>query len=146
MISFIKREFDYALRICAYLAGNFNRKPIPLSAISRKLFITRAIAHKIVHQLKKSDIIKTVQGKQGGIFLNRPPDQLSIFDVLQAMGFNATLNECVRKPQICPLVVTCKIHLFFIEQEEDLINRWKSHKIAEFAFSDEDLALKTASS
>ncbi len=146
MVSFIKREFDYALRICAYLAGNFNQRPIPLSHISRKLFITRGIAHKIVHQLKKSDIIKTVQGKQGGIFLNRPPEEVSIYDVLHAMGFNATLNECVKRPQICPLVVACKIHLFFVEQEEELINKWKEQKIADFAFSDRDLASSIASS
>ncbi len=145
MVSFIKREFDYALRMCAYLAGNFNQGPIPLPTIAQKLFITRGIAHKIVHQLKKSEIIKTVQGKQGGVFLNRSPEELSIYDVLQAMGFNATLNECVKKPQICPLIVTCKIHLFFVKQEEDLINEWKNRKISEFAFSDGDLAVTVSS-
>lgn len=138
---FIKREYDLALRICAYLAGCYQQGPISISEVSRKLFITRPFANKIVHRLKNNGIITTVQGKQGGIYLNPDPKQLSLFDVLQAMGFNSTLNECVLKPQICPLSATCRIHNFFVEQEEYLMSQLKTRKVADFAFTDEDLAV-----
>ncbi len=141
MNSFITRENDYAIRICAYLAGNYDSGPIPLSEISRKLFITRAFAHKIVHRLKRNKIIATVQGKHGGIYLKKHPEKLSIYDILTAMGFNSTMNECVVKPQICPLVAGCKIHLFFMELEEYLLKQLKERKIIDFSITDEVLSL-----
>ena len=135
----IKREFDYAIRICAYLSGNYDSGPISLSKIAEKLFITRPFATKIVHKLKKSNIIATVQGKEGGVFLNQIPNELSIFSILLAMGFDSTINECIKHPRLCPLVATCKIHQFFSEQEKIMIKAYKTKMISEFAFTDKEL-------
>ncbi len=139
MNTLIKREYDYAIRICAYLAGYYNKKTIPVSHIAAKLYITKPFTTKIVYQLKKKKILDTVQGKQGGIFLNCPPEELSLFDILDAMEFNFAINECVNIPHICPLNTTCHIHLFFAEQQQILFNNLKSKTIAEFAFDDQNL-------
>lgn len=139
MAVFIKREYDYAIRICAYLAGHYTQKPIPLSSIASKLFISRPFATKIVYQLKKLAIINTVQGKDGGVFLNRPPEQLSFYDVLDAMGFDSSLNECLVNPGICPLVADCKIHDFFARQQNELLEKLKTTVISKYAFDDRDL-------
>ncbi len=138
---FIKREYDYAIRICAYLASHFLKEPVPIPQICQRLFVTRPITNKIVHQLKKSGIVETTQGKQGGVTLKINPQKLSLFDVISAMGFNSTLNECVVNPSICPLVVTCEIHNFWIEQENKLLQELKTRKIADFTIHDEDLSV-----
>ena len=135
---FIKREYDYAIRICAYLAGNYRKGPIAVSELSEKLFITRPFATKIVFRLKLSNIVKTVQGKQGGIYLDQSPDKLSLHTIIEGMGHDVTISECIQRLDYCPLPPPCKIHSFFIEQEDSLINHLKSHYIAEFAFTDAD--------
>lgn len=139
MAVFIKKEYDYAIRICAYLAGHDDRKPIPLSSIASKLFISRPFATKIVYQLKQFAIINTVQGKDGGIFLNHPADEISFYDVLHAMGFDSSLNECLVKPEQCPLVEACKIHDFFAWQQNELMEKLKATVISTYAFDDRDL-------
>ncbi len=136
---FIKREYDYAIRICAYLAGRNDGTPVPIPEVARKLFITRPVVHKIVNHLKKNGILLTVQGKQGGILLAQKPDTVSLLDVLKAMGFSSTLNECLVRPSICPLVATCHIHEFFLEQERSLLKNLEEKTLADFAFSDKDL-------
>jgi len=138
----IKREYDYAIRICAYLAGNYQKGPISLADISQKLFITRPFATKIIYKLKQHQIVGTTQGKFGGVYLNRPPEKLSFYIVLQAMGFDFALNECIKNPNICPLVSHCKIHLFFVKQNNYLIRQLQEAMISEFAFSDSNLAPK----
>ena len=135
---FIKREYDYAIRICAYLAGNFQRGSIALSEISQKLFITRPFATKIVFRLKSNGIVQTVQGKHGGVYLSQSPDQLSLLAIVRAMGYDVTISDCVENPSFCPLPAPCKIHSFFIDQENLLIDQLKSRKIAEFAFNDSE--------
>ena len=139
MHAFVKREYDYAIRLCAYLAGQPEKVPISLGTLSKKLAISRPFASKIIFKLKNKGIIETVQGKKGGVFLRANPYLLSFFDVLQAMDFDSTLNECVHNPQICPLVSVCKIHLFFVQQEKTLVNSLKAQKIIHYAFSDSEL-------
>ncbi|NOX89846.1 MAG: Rrf2 family transcriptional regulator [Calditrichaeota bacterium] len=135
----IKREYDYAVRICAYLAGQKANAPIPLSQITRLLAISRPFASKIVFQLRKAGLIGTAQGKYGGIFLNRNPRRISVLDVLEAMNFDSTVNECLRNPAICPLIGYCKTHLFFKEQEEQMLKNFSDKKISELVFYDHDI-------
>jgi len=136
---FIKREYDYAIRICAYLAGQDSNQPISLGLLSQKLAISRPFATKIIFKLRQKNIIGTVQGKRGGIYLKADPYKLSLLDVLKAMDFDSTLNECLHNPQICPLISICKIHAFFLQQEIQLLNTLEDKKIIEFIFSDADL-------
>ena len=139
MAVFIKREYDYAIRICAYLGAYYNNGLKSVSQISKKLMITLPFATKIVHQLKNGDIIETVQGKYGGIKLKVDPENLSLFDVLNAVGFDSTINECIKIPNLCPLEVTCKIHRFFEKQENRLIQELKNAKISNYTIEDRDL-------
>jgi Rrf2 family nitric oxide-sensitive transcriptional repressor len=139
MAVFIKREYDYAIRICAYLVNYYPNKHVSVPDVAKKLFLTIPFTTKIVHQLKNGKIIDTVQGKYGGIKLLKSPNTLSFFDVLSAMGFNITVNECLKNPKICPLIATCKIHRFFLSQEETLISNLKDARIANFIITDEQL-------
>ena len=136
MSVFFTRENDFAIRICAYLAGKKPGAPIPVSMISQKLFITRPFATKIIYKLKTKKIVDTVQGKSGGIFLKVNPEQLSLFDILEATEFDSHLNECLKIHTICPLEKKCGIHNFFLEKEEDLFQSLKEKKISEFKIFD----------
>ncbi len=140
MTSFIKKEYDYAIRICAYLAGQAPGTIVPLSEISRRLFISRPFASKIVHQLIKKQVLASVQGKYGGIYLARDSHKLSVYDILISMGFDHHINECVENMTACPLSNNCKIHNFFVRQEVMLLDNFKDKKLDELAFSNKDLS------
>jgi Rrf2 family protein len=135
----IKREYDYAIRICAYLAGHYRQGAISLSLISRRLLIPNSFARKIVHKLRQSDLIDSVQGKYGGILLTKDPTQISVLDVLKAMDYNSSVNECLVNPAICPLVKMCKIHLFFAGVEAQVINAFRQKKLSELTIREDDL-------
>lgn len=107
--------------------------------IARILFISQPFATKIIHRLKKENIVGTYQGRSGGIFLKRDPGSISFWDILQAMGFNGTVNECVQNPRICPLVTRCKIHLFMEAQERTFFQNLKDASIADFAYTENEL-------
>ena len=145
MNSLIKREFDYAIRICAYLAGKKGQGAVCISQISKKLFITRPFATKIVYSLKQYKILNTTQGKEGGVSLNVNPETLSVYNIFEAMGFDNSVNECLKIPGFCPLVKTCKIHSFFIEQEEKLLQSFKNKMIKDFVIQESDFIQQVVS-
>ncbi len=140
MAVFIKREYDYAIRICAYLAGFNKKEHKSVPEVSKKLYLTVPFTTKIVHKLKNNNIIETIQGKYGGIRLKVSPNKLSLYDILYAMGFDMTINECLKNPSICQLIDYCKVHRFFLSQEDMIIETLKSATINNYIITDEELA------
>ena len=139
MNSLIKREYDYALRICAYLAGRYKKGLVPISKLSKTLLLTRPFTTKIVYKLKNEKILNTVQGKDGGIELVRHPDDITLYDILEAMGYNSAFNECLAKGHDCPMENNCELHKFFAEQEKLFMDALKSKALSLFKWEDHQL-------
>ncbi len=139
MNTLIKREYDYALRICAYLAGRYNQGLVSIGRISKVLLISRPFTTKIIYQLKNEKIVTTVQGKDGGVYLTNPPETVSVYDVLEAMGFDSKLNECLAESHQCPMEGHCRLHSYFFQQERLLIEGFKQKKLVDVIMTDDQL-------
>ena len=138
MNTLIKREYDYALRICAYLAGKF-QSLVSISRLSKVLLISRPFTTKIIYRLKNENIVSTVQGKDGGVYLSHPPETVTVYDVLLAMGFDSNLNECLAEGHQCPMEGHCRLHSFFYQQEKLLIDSFKKKKLSDVLMTDDQL-------
>lgn len=134
MSFFINREFDYAVRICAFLSGRRDAK-FTASEISRLTAVSPSFTRKIVHGLRKAGILSAQRGRNGGIYLAKPPESIDLYFLLTSINFKFNLNECTVKPTICPFSDNCKIHNFFADTEEMLINHFKGKTIADIAFN-----------
>ena len=139
MNTLIKREYDYALRICAYLAGRYGQGLVSIARLSKALLISRPFTTKIVYQLKNENIVTTVQGKDGGVYLSTSPDAVTVYDVLEAMGFDSKLNECLAEGHQCPMEKHCRLHSYFFQQERLLIEGFKQKKLADVIMTDDQL-------
>ncbi len=137
MFYLFNKEYDYALRICAFLAGTYKNKQ-SIRQLSEKLFITIPFTTKIIYKLKTSGIVNTERGKSGGITLAKDPGKLNLFEILTAMGLLKKVSECITEESFCPLPAPCKIHSFFMNEEDILLNKLKSIQIEEFKFTEED--------
>ncbi len=139
MLFLFKREFDFAIRICAYLGGKYPHQLSSINVISKNLLITKPYTTKLVYKLKQAGVVGTEQGINGGVYLNIPPNKLSLYKILSAVGLSKTISECITEEDFCPLPPPCKIHSFFMEEEEKLINKLKKKNISSFVFTDKDL-------
>ncbi|MBC8216094.1 MAG: Rrf2 family transcriptional regulator [Candidatus Marinimicrobia bacterium] len=137
--SFIKREYDYAIRIAAFLGSQYPDGYRSISDVSRLLMISHSITSKIAHKLQKTGILKSYRGRNGGIALAKDPNTISFYNILEAMGFNSTMNDCIVDPGICPLVDMCKVHLYFLNMEKDIHHSLKNTFTSSFLFKEDDL-------
>lgn len=128
------REHDYALRIAAYLASFNKDEIISVNELSTKLRISKIFTARIVHKLRKANITGAVQGKYGGVFLKSPAENLSVWDVINAVGTDIKLNECLNEHYSCELLFGCKFHHMFHSVEKTLIDRLKQEKISNYIF------------
>ncbi len=135
MQSFISREQDYALRITARLADLKKGEHLSVRELSGEMFISKIFAARIVHKLKLSGIVGTTQGKAGGVYLIHNPKKLSVYEVLNVIGFKVKYNNCLYKEFHCELIGACRFHGFFHRQQESLMTELKKMKVSEFTFN-----------
>lgn len=134
MNTFISREQDYALRITTYLAVMKDGDLVSVNELSRRLYISRNFAARIVNKLKKANITGAVQGRYGGIFLKVAPSQLSIWDIINAFGTKVRFNACLRDDYNCELEPACSYHFLFASVEHDLSEYLRKRKVSDFLF------------
>lgn len=65
---------------------------------------------KIVNQLHRGGLIKATRGKQGGIRLSRPANEMTIKDVVVALDGVAILNDCPLFLDPCDCNKQCSLH------------------------------------
>ena len=97
---FITRETDYAIRIVRNLSHD-NVKSI--AEIIDKEYIPNAMAYKVARLLNKAGILKSKSGVNGGYYLSKPLEETTLYDIYVAMNKNPSINECLNKPDSCPI-------------------------------------------
>ncbi len=104
---------DYALRVLIYLASSPN-KQATITEISDFFDISRNHLVKVVHQLGSKGFVITMRGKGGGFSLQRPPEQISIGEVVRSMETHFNWVECFDPAQQrCRLLPACGLKRLF---------------------------------
>ena len=80
----------YAVMALADMASFSENKPISLRDISLRQSISLQYLEQIFQKLKKSNIVKSVRGINGGYILSKNPGNIKLSDVF------AALNESVK--------------------------------------------------
>ncbi|OGG00340.1 hypothetical protein A2Y99_00925 [Candidatus Gottesmanbacteria bacterium RBG_13_37_7] len=89
----ISKATEYAIILLLRLS--YNNKPVSLNYIVRKNHLPYKYLEKIVNLLKKSKLVKSVEGAKGGYYLARPPQDISIKNILDAVETNKALVNCL---------------------------------------------------
>lgn len=99
---------EYALRVAVYLAA-LHHTPATIAQISSATQTPCGYIAKVIKNLSRAGIIVSQRGKRGGSVLARPADQISVWDVIEAV-------DPIRKMDQCPLrhmphvVRLCSLH------------------------------------
>lgn len=133
----ITHQADYAIRTMVYLASQDPNQRIATSQIAKDYKIPPSFLTKIVSQLAIAGLLRTSRGARGGVSLARPPEEISILDVLEAIDGPVLMNECVSDSCVCPFKATCKIHRFWCETKDQLVARLSGETLAQLAAKEE---------
>jgi len=83
----ISARCDYACRALLALSLHWpNKEPLQLQHISGKQKIPVKYLVQIFIQLKRDGLVSSSRGKDGGYLLAKPPDTITLGDVMRCMG------------------------------------------------------------
>jgi Rrf2 family protein len=105
VLAMIPKTAEYALRVVVVLA----REPQRCSAeqIANATRVPRRYAHKVLQALVRAELVRSQSGPGGGYALVRPPEELSILDVVNAVQPIPRIRHCPlglkSHTTLCPL-------------------------------------------
>ncbi len=95
----ITLETDYAIRIVECLAVTGHK--MDAAAISERTDVPQRFALKILRGLVHSDIIKSYKGVQGGYELAKPPAEITLRTVVEAVEGPYHFSRCLSEDYCC---------------------------------------------
>jgi Rrf2 family protein len=100
---------DYGLRAMLDLAVYYGQGPIESADIARRQYIPEQYLDQILMALRKEGLVKSVRGPKGGHMLARPPVQITMAQVMQALEGYVPPMECLPHPDFCKLSPGCAL-------------------------------------
>jgi len=92
---------------CAANAGRLSQ----VAEIARSTATTRPHVHKMLHPLVEAQLLTTVRGRNGGLRLARPADEITVLDVVRVTEEDFIMAECFDNELAdCPLIDNCALN------------------------------------
>lgn len=104
----VSQSAEYALRAMISLAAH-PRKILSTSLIAKQARTpTGYLCTKIIPALVRAGLLETIPGRAGGARLKRPPDAISLLDIVNAVDPSSRIMCCPlglksHKRHLCPL-------------------------------------------
>ena len=96
----------YSLRALSDLCAYSDDEPVSVSDIASRQNIPVNYLEQLFGKLRRGGILESVRGSQGGYMLARPEGDISIADILQALGEPFIFGSC-QTEKGCENAVTC---------------------------------------
>ncbi|WP_455257992.1 RrF2 family transcriptional regulator [Peptoniphilus asaccharolyticus] len=129
----ITKETDYAFRICGYLAQH-EGEVVGAPKIAHDRVIPERFTLRILRKLNLAGITTAKRGVTGGYMLNRPKEDISLYDIVVAIDGPIIVNRCLHEDDpYCSYMGVhasdlngCKFHVALEEVQISVIKILKS--------------------
>lgn len=99
----------YAVTAMLDLALHGVSKPISLSDISARQEISLSYLEQLFAKLRQHKLVASVRGPGGGYLLNRPRDEISVAEIIDAVNESVDATNCTGKGN-CQAGEVCLTH------------------------------------
>jgi len=127
----LKRKGDYAVRAMISVGRRYETGLRQARQISTEMHIPYKTLTLILAGLVTEGLLVAAHGPKGGYRLARPPNEISLLDIVEAAEGPATFDHCVLRDGPCDWGETCPVHDAWARTQEALIRELASTSLAE---------------
>jgi Rrf2 family cysteine metabolism transcriptional repressor len=92
----------YGLRAMSEFARHFGQGPLSLTQVATSQGISQAYLEQIAIDLRRSGLLNSKRGAQGGYYLARAPEATTAGDVIRALEGSILPVQCVAEQKCVP--------------------------------------------
>ena len=116
----ISTKGRYGLRILIDLATHDPEKPRMLKDIAESQQISEKYISRLVIDLRRAGLIRSVRGVKGGFHLAKLPEEITLLKVLETMEGPLSVVECVKSPEKCKRQMLCPARSIWKKLNDDI--------------------------
>lgn len=129
----LTRKGEYAIRGILYLAQQQPGKVCLLSEIAEATDAPQSFLAKIFQSFAKIGIVNSYRGTGGGFTLGRPPAQITLRDVVEAVEGPIIPNRCLTGAGACVRGEECNVHPVWRKVQSQVVHILDGVTIEELA-------------
>jgi Rrf2 family transcriptional regulator, iron-sulfur cluster assembly transcription factor len=118
----ISKKGDYAIRGMVYLASQLPGRVVLVREIARAMDVPPLFLAKIFQQFTKLGLVKSFRGSGGGFLLGRPPEEITLCEIVEAVEGPIMPNRCVLSNGACSREKGCTVHPVWKKVEKSVID------------------------
>jgi Rrf2 family cysteine metabolism transcriptional repressor len=129
----VSAKEQYGVRAMAELAQQYGAGPIPLSDIAQAQGMSIDYLEQVVPALRDAGLLNSTRGAKGGYELTRPPDQITVGEVLRALSGEILPVRCVEDDctELCHRTSECGARTVWQTIHDQLLDTLDSMRLAD---------------
>ncbi|MBQ8953708.1 MAG: Rrf2 family transcriptional regulator [Clostridia bacterium] len=110
----------YGIHAMYDLARRGPGEPQSIKAIAERQRIPEAYLEQLIGPLRKSGLVKSVRGAQGGYLLAQPPEEITVGQVIRALEGDLNLVDCLAEEDACGKACSCATRIVWRKVNDGL--------------------------
>jgi len=111
----IRWETDYGLILLGYLSQDPRIRVRTAREVADWAHLPLPIVSKILKTLAREGILASHRGVRGGYTLAHRPDQITLFEVIEALEGPIGITECSSHPGVCDMETGCPVRIHWVK-------------------------------
>ena len=132
----------YGTRLMLELAQHYREGPVHLGDIAKRQDVSVKYLEQIIIPLKKAHYIESVRGPKGGHILTKPPEEITVGEIVALLEASSGLVECTKDTTVCERADTCPTRLLWKEAYEAMFDRLEAVTLADLVERARDMESK----
>jgi Rrf2 family protein len=132
----------YGTRLMLDMAQHYREGPLQLGDIAKRQDVSVKYLEQIIIPLKKAHYIESVRGRKGGHILAKPPEEITVGEIVALLENGARLVDCAQDATLCERADTCPTRLLWKEAHEAMFDRLEAVTLADLVERARDMESK----
>lgn len=121
----------YGMRLVLDIAQHQDAGPVPMSETSLRQDISVKYLERLVGELQRAGLVKSMRGRVGGHVLAVPPEKITVGDVVRALESDTTNLACSNNRLACPRSVHCLTRTIWVAADQAMFEMLDSVTVRE---------------
>ncbi len=121
----------YGTRLMVDMAQHYQDGPIHLANVAKRQGISLKYLEQIIIPLKKARYIESVRGPKGGYILTKPPEEITVGEIVALLEEGTSFVECSDKDDSCQRSLICLTRRLWKEAAQAMFDKLRAITLAD---------------
>jgi len=116
----------YGMRLVLDIAQHEKYGPVSMAETSLRQDISAKYLERLVGELQRAGIVKSLRGREGGHLLAMPPEKITVGDIVRVLEGESAQLACSHNRLSCPRSVHCLTRTIWVAADQAMFEKLDS--------------------